>query len=69
MFNRMNVIVCGDEVMNGKPSPDIFLLAASKLGIEPHECLVFEDSLSGVIAGIIITIIYHYHYHYYIILY
>ena len=50
----MNVIVCGDEVFHGKPSPDIFLLAASKLGLQPYECLVFEDSLSGVIAGTII---------------
>lgn len=51
MFNRMNVIVCGDDVVNGKPAPDIFILAASRLGVSPENCVVFEDSLSGVIAG------------------
>jgi HAD superfamily hydrolase (TIGR01509 family) len=45
------VIITGDEIERGKPHPDIYLRAAEKLGVEPHECLVIEDSLSGVAAG------------------
>jgi len=41
----------GDEVVNCKPAPDIFLLAAQKLGVPPSECLVIEDSSAGVRAG------------------
>ena len=36
---------------NGKPAPDLFLLAASAMGVEPQRCLVVEDSVSGVIAA------------------
>lgn len=38
-------------VANGKPAPDIYLLAAQKLGIAPKHCLVFEDSFAGVTAA------------------
>ena len=41
----------GAEVKNGKPAPDVFLLAAERLGVKPEECLVLEDSTAGVIAG------------------
>ena len=41
-----------DDVENGKPAPDMFLLAAERLGAAPHECLVIEDSLTGVAAGV-----------------
>ena len=41
----------GAEVENGKPAPDVFLLAAKRLGEKPEECLVLEDSKAGVIAG------------------
>lgn len=44
-------IVSGTEVEHGKPSPDIFLLAAKRLGFRSEECLVFEDSENGVKAG------------------
>jgi HAD superfamily hydrolase (TIGR01509 family) len=43
--------VTGDEVARGKPAPDIFLLAAERLGIEPAECLVLEDAPAGVQAA------------------
>ena len=43
--------VCGDDVVNCKPSPEIFLTAAEWLGLQPEECIVFEDALSGVEAA------------------
>lgn len=46
-----DVIVSGDDVERGKPAPDIFLLAAKKLGIAPSNCLVIEDSKHGVSAA------------------
>lgn len=45
------VIVFGEDVTNGKPAPDPFLLAARRLGIDPARCLVFEDTPAGVTAG------------------
>jgi beta-phosphoglucomutase-like phosphatase (HAD superfamily) len=44
-------VVTGDEVQQGKPHPDIYLLAAKKLGISPEACLVIEDSLAGIAAA------------------
>ncbi|PYL28519.1 MAG: hypothetical protein DMF39_08745 [Verrucomicrobia bacterium] len=46
-----DVIVTGDEVEHGKPSPDIYLRAAKKLGVTATECLVIEDALSGIAAA------------------
>jgi len=51
MGDLFDVIVGGEEVEQGKPEPDIFLLAAKKLDCPPEECYVFEDSLNGVRAG------------------
>ena len=48
--DRFNVIVCGDEIIRGKPAPDIFLLAAEKLCKRPCECAGFEDSPAGLKA-------------------
>ena len=45
------VIVTGDEIEHGKPKPDIYLRTAEKLQISPDECLVIEDSLSGIAAA------------------
>ena len=45
-------VYSGDDVEHGKPAPDLFLLAASRLAIEPSRCLVIEDSGHGVAAGI-----------------
>jgi beta-phosphoglucomutase len=44
--------VDGSQVGNPKPYPDIYLLAAEKLGVAPDNCVVFEDSLTGVRAGL-----------------
>ena len=46
--DRFSAVVCGDEITNGKPAPDIFLLAAEKLGISPSACVGFEDSPAGL---------------------
>lgn len=48
---RFDAMVCGDEVKHSKPNPEIFLKAAKKLGLEPIECIVVEDSPAGVEAG------------------
>ena len=52
-FARFDTVVLGDdpELHQGKPAPDIFLLAASRLGADPAHCLVFEDAPSGVQAA------------------
>ncbi|XP_028788721.1 bifunctional riboflavin kinase/FMN phosphatase [Neltuma alba] len=49
--NSFSVILGGDEVRTGKPSPEIFLEAAKRLNVEHSSCLVIEDSLPGVTAG------------------
>lgn len=41
------VVVTADDVVHGKPSPDMFLLAAQRMGVEPAQCLVFEDAEPG----------------------
>jgi len=46
-----DLIITGDEIARGKPEPDIYLRAAEKLGIAADECLVIEDSLSGIAAA------------------
>lgn len=45
------VVISGEDVPRTKPAPDIFLLAAKKLGLSPKDCLVFEDSSEGVTAA------------------
>lgn len=46
-----DVFTCGDELNRSKPEPDIFLLTASRLGVDPASCAVVEDSFNGVHAG------------------
>lgn len=41
------VVLHAEDVKNGKPAPDVFFLAAEKLGVAPADCLVFEDSPTG----------------------
>ncbi len=45
-------VVDGTMIAHSKPDPEIFLLAASKLGIDPQHCVVFEDAEAGVEAAI-----------------
>lgn len=46
-----DALASGEEVDHGKPAPDIFLLAARKMGIPPSRCYVFEDSPNGIRAA------------------
>jgi HAD superfamily hydrolase (TIGR01509 family) len=52
LLDAFDVTVAGDEVSRGKPAPDMFLLAAERLGVEPGSCVVIEDSPPGVQAGV-----------------
>jgi HAD superfamily hydrolase (TIGR01509 family) len=51
IFELVEVIVCAGETPRGKPYPDPFLSAAEKLGVDPKDCLVFEDGDPGVKAA------------------
>jgi HAD superfamily hydrolase (TIGR01509 family) len=46
-----SVVVSADDVVHGKPAPDMFLLAAKKMAVEPTQCLVFEDAEPGMRAA------------------
>ncbi|MBV9759094.1 MAG: HAD-IA family hydrolase [Acidobacteriaceae bacterium] len=46
------VIVPVDEIRHGKPDPEGFLRAAHRLGVAPEECVAFEDTRPGIIAGV-----------------
>lgn len=48
---KFQVILSGDQFTMGKPAPDIYLAAADQLGIAPENCLCFEDSGNGILAG------------------
>ena len=45
------VLIKADDVKQGKPNPEGYLLAASRLGFDPSHCLVFEDAAAGIEAG------------------
>lgn len=45
-------VVSADDVVHGKPAPDMFLLAAKLLGVDPSRCLVFEDAEPGIKAAL-----------------
>ncbi|MCB9419247.1 MAG: HAD family phosphatase [Ardenticatenaceae bacterium] len=47
LLERCGAIAGGDEVTHGKPAPDIYLLAAERLGVPPQQCLALEDSAPG----------------------
>lgn len=49
--NFFDCFVSGEDVSNSKPNPEIFLLTATKLEVDPANCLVFEDSYNGVTAA------------------
>jgi HAD superfamily hydrolase (TIGR01509 family) len=51
-MQHFKAIACGDEVLRGKPHPEIYELAAARLGVEPSRCLALEDSNAGVRAAV-----------------
>jgi len=51
LASRFVAVAGGDEVARGKPSPDVYLLAASRLGATPASCVALEDSENGVRAA------------------
>jgi len=51
LMRYFQVVVTGDHVTHGKPDPAIFRLACERVGVQPSETLVFEDSVSGVRAA------------------
>jgi sugar-phosphatase len=46
-----DVLVCAEDVLHGKPSPDVYLLAAAGLGVSPVDCIVIEDAPPGIEAA------------------
>jgi HAD superfamily hydrolase (TIGR01509 family) len=48
IFDAFAVIVTGGDVENGKPAPDIYLLSAERLGLDPAVCLAIEDAPAGI---------------------
>lgn len=49
--NYFDCIITGCEVAAGKPAPDIYLKVAQVLGVNPHNCVAFEDVPAGIMAG------------------
>lgn len=48
VYDYFDTFVCGDDVKNGKPHPEVFLTASKKLGLAPESCVAFEDSINGI---------------------
>lgn len=51
LYGRFDDMICGDEVKNGKPNPEIFLRACEKANTSPSKAIVLEDSQNGLIAA------------------
>jgi HAD superfamily hydrolase (TIGR01509 family) len=51
LLEKFDTLVCAEDYKHGKPAPDCFLLGASRLGIAPQDCLVFEDTALGIEAA------------------
>lgn len=48
IYNEFNSIICGDEVDNGKPNPEMFNKTAKRFKLDKKDCLIFEDSIEGL---------------------
>lgn len=51
LYEEFDAIVDGNDVSKAKPSPEVFLVAAEKLGLAAEDCIVFEDSVAGIQAA------------------
>lgn len=51
IFDKIDYVICGDQVTNSKPDPEIFLKASSGINIESENCIVIEDSEAGITAA------------------
>ena len=47
----VDAVADGNDLMRSKPEPEVFLIAAQRLGLKPEECLVVEDAPAGIEAG------------------
>lgn len=50
-FDAFDVVVAGDDVVHGKPHAEPYLKAAALLGVDPSDCVAFEDSISGILSA------------------
>lgn len=57
LLGKFEIIVDGNDVTKAKPNPEVFLKSAVQLGIDPKNCIVFEDSLAGVKAANIASMV------------
>lgn len=51
IFDLFEHVICQEDVRVGKPDPEMFLRCAELMGVQPHECLVFEDGALGIEAA------------------
>ena len=51
LADEFRVRVTGHEVQRGKPDPEVYLMAAARLGVAPDACVVFEDAPVGIVAA------------------
>ncbi|MFT7066986.1 MAG: beta-phosphoglucomutase [Sediminicola sp.] len=51
LLSYFKVVVDGNNVTKAKPDPEVFLLAAKDIGVDPTDCVVFEDALAGIQAA------------------
>jgi beta-phosphoglucomutase len=51
IINYFDIKIFAEDVTKGKPDPEVFLMAAQRLGLQPSECIVFEDATNGIKAA------------------
>ncbi|MBN2618913.1 MAG: beta-phosphoglucomutase [Spirochaetales bacterium] len=51
LTNLFDAIIDGNSVSKAKPDPEVFIAAANALGVDPKNCIVFEDAVAGIEAG------------------
>lgn len=51
IFHLFDAVVDGTRCTKAKPDPEVFLLGAQEMGLQPHQCIVFEDAVAGIQAA------------------